>query len=258
MYSFLDSRNDHKSEKAGSNLRFSRAAKTYDRAAFIHKKVAQHLLQIIDRCVTDKRIAIPKNILDVGSGTGIFANIIQNSFSDINVTLMDVSADMLNIAIQKYSDKFGYIVADAKHFEEFHKYDMIVSTMAMQWFSDVKEFLLSVALENQTIAFAMPIFGTFSEWYKLLESFDIQVKHPEYKTHEDMMKICADVASIKHATVREYSKKFQSPLECARYISSLGANIYDITNSLNSMKKIFQSQHKPTLCYRVFFAVLAH
>ena len=242
--------------KSTINLRFNKAAETYDSVSFVHQEIAHHLLHAINSCLADRSILPPKNILDVGAGTGILANAVHDSLSDVHVTLTDISANMLDIAMKKYHGKFDYIVANAEHFENYHKYDTIVSAMAMQWFHDVKKFLSKIVSESRTIAFAMPIFGTFSEWYELLESFDANVKYPKYKTHEEMLEMCREVAYIKHSNVQKYFVKFQSPLECARYINNLGVNIGGLPYNLESMKNFFSLNRKVTLCYDVFFSVL--
>ncbi|MDL2237465.1 class I SAM-dependent methyltransferase [Christensenellaceae bacterium OttesenSCG-928-K19] len=82
--------------------------------------------------VTDCKKPNPR-VLDLGGGTGLFSYYLLQRYPQAQVTLVDLSGDMLAVAKERFKkhEGFGYIVADyARHrFEE--KYDMVISALSI-------------------------------------------------------------------------------------------------------------------------------
>ncbi len=75
-----------------------------------------------------------ENILDIGAGTGLMSAFYAEKYPNANITLVDISQDMLNKARGRFqgNDKIHFLQADFStvDFEEA-KYDLVVSGLAI-------------------------------------------------------------------------------------------------------------------------------
>lgn len=244
-------------------LRFSKAAYTYDDVSHIHREIVDHLIAMLQDSLISTGTPQPKNIIDIGAGTGILSEKALDIFPNSNITLLDISQDMLSIAQQKISQKnfsgsCSYLEKNAEELDSifFKNHDLILSSMAIQWFGDIYKFLNNCISQNSVIAFSIPIFGTFYEWYELLKEYDIPVKSIFYETEERIQGICNKITNVSKIEVKEYILKFTSPLDCARYIKRLGANVSEVLYDQGMLRKLFNEKKEVNICYKVFFAVL--
>ena len=82
-------------------------------------------------------------ILDLGAGTGILTQLLYKQHPDSQITLLDMSKDMLNVARQKFADKdFRYIEADYLNYDFEEKYDLVVSSLSIHHLTDDKKQVL--------------------------------------------------------------------------------------------------------------------
>ena len=89
---------------------FNKASTDYDK----YRKQAIPNMDIYYNTVVNltKNFSDPK-ILDLGAGTGILTELLYKQHPNSNITLVDLSTEMLNIAKNKFNDKnFKYIEAD--------------------------------------------------------------------------------------------------------------------------------------------------
>jgi len=135
---------------------FEHAAVTYDEAAVLQKQVAQHLDERLDLIKIE-----PKQILDVGTGTGILAEKIQKRYPKARLIGIDLALNMLQQAQQKtqHSPKnlleklkapfqtagSTWVNADAYQLPiQTESIDLLVSNLMLQWCDDLdavfKEF----------------------------------------------------------------------------------------------------------------------
>ncbi len=72
-------------------------------------------------------------ILDIGTGTGIFASFVLDKYPNAEFTLIDLSDKMLDIAKERFSGKtnFTYICADYTKFEFEESFDIIISALSI-------------------------------------------------------------------------------------------------------------------------------
>ncbi len=76
-------------------------------------------------------------ILDLGAGTGILTQLIHNQHPQSNITLVDLSTEMLKKAKEKFKNKnFKYIEADYLKHDFKNKYDIIVSSLSIHHLTD--------------------------------------------------------------------------------------------------------------------------
>jgi len=151
---------------------FDRAARRYDAAALIQKEAAEHLATMV-------REEIPSlsSWIDLGSGTGFLSRALHSHFSKAEITLNDLSSEML-----KQSMNFGRAEPAAAgsalpslsilegNIEEINpeqSWDLIASNFVWQWLHHPHEALLKWSRHGKWIGISMLCDGSFSEWESL-------------------------------------------------------------------------------------------
>jgi len=114
---------------------FSDAASGYDAAAILQHEVAERVFERLDLI----RVA-PKQVLDIGCGTGVHTRRLKQQFSRAKVYGIDIAPGM--IAVAKAQEKlFGgikYQVADADQLPfKDNSMDLIFSNLTLQWLPDL-------------------------------------------------------------------------------------------------------------------------
>lgn len=73
------------------------------------------------------------NILDLGAGTGLFSALIRNAFPKANLTLTDISEEMLSIAKKRFSSdkKTNYVTHDYIAEDIHGNFDVVVSALSL-------------------------------------------------------------------------------------------------------------------------------
>ena len=113
---------------------FNKASNDYDK----YRKQAIPNMDIYYDTVVNltKNYENPK-ILDLGAGTGILTQLLSNQHPNSDITLLDLSTEMLKIAKEKFHDKnFKYVEADYLTYDFGEKYDIIVSSLSIHHLTD--------------------------------------------------------------------------------------------------------------------------
>lgn len=144
---------------------FSRSAVTYDDHAAVQKKCAEKLIGLID-------LDYFSDILEIGCGTGVYTALLKEKYPDIEMTAVDISPEMVDLARQKVSgDNLTFLVSDAEDLNTDKKFDLITSNASFQWFSGIDK-AMSCFLEHLapggTISFSMYGPETFRELKEVL------------------------------------------------------------------------------------------
>lgn len=125
------------------------------------------------------------NILDIGAGTGLFTSFMLEKYPKANVTLIDISEKMLEVANSRFKNNTNvkYIVDDyTKHkFED--TFDIVISSLSIHHLMDVDKKdlyykIFSIMKENSLFINAdqvlgnTPYFDTVykEDWKKKIES----------------------------------------------------------------------------------------
>lgn len=111
---------------------FSKAAKTYDDAAFFQRIAGERLLE---------RLAYfklqPNTILDIGCGTGHFTRALKAKYPDAKVKGLDIAHGMIQYS-QHVSSEEEYLCADALKMPlETNSQDLIFSNLTFQWIDEL-------------------------------------------------------------------------------------------------------------------------
>lgn len=87
----------------------------------------------------------PKNILDVGCGTGFLASVIKKIYPNSHVEGIDISSSAINIARKKYTDiKFVKTSAEEKLPYKNNYFDLVVSGENIEHIVDTDNYLLEI------------------------------------------------------------------------------------------------------------------
>lgn len=127
-------------EKKDIAQSFSKAAPTYDAAAFVQKEIGTRLLERLDLLKSP-----PTTILDVGAGTGSITRLIQNKFPKSKIIGLDLAQGMSHFAKSKqpwhlWKNKPFYVCGDTE-FLPFanNSFDLIYSNFTLQWCFNLKQ-----------------------------------------------------------------------------------------------------------------------
>ena len=125
---------------------FNKASTDYDK----YRKQAIPNMDIYYNTVVNltKNYSDPK-ILDLGAGTGILTELLYKQHPNSDITLVDLSTEMLNIAKNKFNDKnFKYIEADYLTHNFDKDYDIIVSSLSIHHLTDEEKKVLYKRIYN--------------------------------------------------------------------------------------------------------------
>ena len=120
---------------------FDKSAETYDRS----RKQLVPCFDDIYGTVLNLIPYDPKNeftVLDLGAGTGLLSFLVADAFPKANLTLVDVSQDMLEKARERFisgPDRFKYIVADYSEEELPGEFNVIISALSIHHISDSRK-----------------------------------------------------------------------------------------------------------------------
>jgi SAM-dependent methyltransferase len=139
----------------------------YEKNAVLQKKIAEVLIAIAR---PPKRTEL---ILDVGAGTGFLGRMITKKRGLITHAI-DVSETMLSFAKPHYSSVFHM---DVSQIALPFKYDMIISSMCLQWVENQDETILRIMSHLKKwgkFYFALPLESSLAEINHSFESLNFE------------------------------------------------------------------------------------
>jgi malonyl-CoA O-methyltransferase len=105
---------------------FSRAATTYDGAAQLQREIGEQLWVMVPECT-------PKRVLDLGCGTGVYSQWLQQKFPQAQVISLDIAMGMLQEARSSGRARFS-VCGDAESLPlQAGSVEVIFSNLAIQW-----------------------------------------------------------------------------------------------------------------------------
>lgn len=148
--------------------RFGASAQTYDWHAQLQERVAQTLAERLPERVFT-------SILEVGCGTGLLTGHLLERFPDAEILAIDIAPEMVKACREKFprdgGSRLRCELMDGEAVSSAQTFDLIVSSMTLQWFQDP---LRSLALLGDSLQsggclhFATIGPDCFPEWRKAL------------------------------------------------------------------------------------------
>lgn len=213
---------------------FSRHAHTYDAHTQVQKEVARYLLSPIQNR--------PQKVLDLGCGSGAIYQMI--SWHMDSFTAVDCSKQML----EKHprGNNIHVVCEDFDVWETSQRYDLIVSSSALQWSNNLPSIIERMAHSCTQGAFAVFTDKTFETLYRLSgrKSF-----LPEAKT---LLSSFEEHFTCKHE-VRNFTQHFPDTLSLFRHIKRSGVSGGEKVLSVAKMKKLIHEYPHSFLEFEVLF-----
>lgn len=162
----------------GVDARFGAAADRYDGHAGVQREVAVRLAARIGRLDLPAR----PRILEIGCGTGCLTLLLGVHFPEADWTVTDLSPAMVAQARGRLrlGGAVRYRAMDGEYpsLEDGPgRFDLICSSMALQWFGDPARGLARLAAllaPGGHLAVALPVHGTFAEWRQAHEALGLR------------------------------------------------------------------------------------
>lgn len=128
-------------DKQAIGRRFTDALDTYENHADPQRAIAERLAAELSRLSVAER----PEVLEIGSGTGIFTRLYMPALRPRRATFVD----LCQLKPYGLAPEEVYVVSDAEEFVADEtsgvRYDCVVSSSAIQWFSDLRLFFANVA-----------------------------------------------------------------------------------------------------------------
>lgn len=125
---------------------FNQASNDYDKYRI---KAIPNMHIYYDTAVNLTKTFKNPKILDLGAGTGILTKMLSQQHPDSDITLIDISSKMLNLAKEKFKDEnYKYIIADYLEYEFEEKYDIIVSSLSIHHLNEEEKKKLYEKIYN--------------------------------------------------------------------------------------------------------------
>ncbi|OIP55108.1 MAG: methyltransferase [Helicobacteraceae bacterium CG2_30_36_10] len=218
---------------------FSKYAIHYGSHNVIQSRVAEYLLR--------KLSLKPKNILDLGCGSGALCKIISWEYQKF--TGIDFASEMLEL--HPKSDKVHSVYGDfndKKLFKKLstNKYDYIFSASALQWAENLDMVFKNISLLNAPVAFAIFTANTF----KTLN--ETALLEPMLRTAEDIYELQKKYFDAEFEIVN-YKLEFESTREMFKYIKHSGVSASRKVLDYKQTKKLMNEYPLKYLEFEVVF-----
>jgi len=221
---------------------FGKAASSYDKDAPVQKWTAKLLRDY----VLGLDIKTNSKCLEIGCGTGFLTEELMTALPNAQWTVTDLSKDMLDVCEARIGSSPTYQVMDGENPNTAGQYDLIVSSLAVQWFHDLEGGLLKlVNLLSPTGRLVFTTLGenTFSQWRENLQRLNKPVGIHDYPTAATVRKFSFEPYIID---VQEtlYLQHYDSALHFLRSLKSIGAhepNSTYVSMTTCEMRKVLRS-----------------
>lgn len=219
--------------------KFKNSINFYDDNAIIQEKMATKLVSLIHKTNF-------KNILEIGSYSGILTRKIVKKFNFENYLALDIVDSFEKI--KNLNPKIKFQKIDIEKFETQEKFDLIIANASLQWcndFSKTIEKLKSFLTDDGFLALT-----TFANdnFFEIRDSFNVTL---DYKTIEEIEAI------FNNSKIEQeiHTLQFKSPNELLKHLKLTGVNAItknilnykEIKNSMEILDKKFQNKltYKP-------------
>ncbi|GBR37362.1 biotin synthesis protein [Neoasaia chiangmaiensis NBRC 101099] len=156
-------------------------ASGYDTAARIQKRCAMELADRIRRIFCGKS---PKRILEFGCGTGFLTAELVRLFPHAEIVATDIAPGMIRRAQSRlHVPNVRFEVMDAQRPKPDGRFDLICSSLCLQWFTDRALGLARLASQLSAAGRLMVTTlarGSFDEWRKACDTERVPCGFPTY------------------------------------------------------------------------------
>lgn len=203
--------------------RFSAAAESYDGYSAVQAEVAARLA----RRVTTLALPDPPRVLEIGCGTGHLSRLLMAEISG-EWFISDISLAMVRSCREKLSSpKARFLVLDGERPSGVRGgFDLIVSSLAAQWFTDLPKALAALAsllAPGGHLAFVTLGSATFNEWRAAHVGLDYSAGTPLYPDIDALRSAFPSDLNVRVAE-EAYVVQTGHPLNFVRSLRAIGAD----------------------------------
>lgn len=171
--------------KADIGAAFGAAADRYDASATVQRAVAAHLADMAAR----ERLPAAPHILEIGCGTGLLTHEIRARWPSATLIATDLAPEMLAATDRRgAADQLLAMDGEAPVFEG-RWFDLILSSLAFQWFSDIPAALArlhGLLRPGASLYFATMGAESFASWRTAHERCGEQAGIGDYPALADL------------------------------------------------------------------------
>ena len=224
------------------------AASGYDAVARIQRIVARQLAQRIARTCPQPG---PERILEIGCGTGFLTQHLRRLFPTAQIVATDIAPGMLHQTQAKFHKDPGlsFHVMDAEQPDLAGPFDLVCSSMAMQWFGARRETLRRLAAllsPSGVMAFSTLCRDSFAQWRGYYAALGLPCPMPVYPDlamlEQDWPQ--AGTGAWSCDTIVEVPR---SGLAFVRELRAIGADVPITTQARpNSLRRVLKQADRDT------------
>jgi ubiquinone/menaquinone biosynthesis C-methylase UbiE len=216
-------------------MSFDTKAFIYDKNSDIQQTIAKHLLNLIffrDDSIT---------LLDVGCGTGYIAKEIKKINTKISIYQIDKSQNMCNFAKKHAKTSCCSIEDFDKSVFKIDKFDIVISSMTIQWCDDI-EFVFKKVKDllstNGRVAISIPLDTSFQSVKNEMHNINLnpEMFFKKMPTAKDVKNL-AIILNWEVSFVK-FTKKYKNLLDFFKIINSSGSKDYSLKPKQSNIFKI--------------------
>lgn len=197
--------------------RFAAHLSSYNKYASVQSGICGYLGLLVDKYV-DIEVS---RVLEVGAGTGFLTSVLSRKFNSAHWVINDITPHAEEFIREvNAATNVTYVFGDAEKLKFENKFDLVVSSSAVQWFDDLESFIASLEMTKDGYI-VLSSFGTrnFEQINKIL---GIGLK---YKSLEELTEIVSNSGfKIIHSEQQIKTLEFDSPLSVLKHIKMTGVN----------------------------------
>lgn len=201
---------------------FSAKSGSYDRFAKAQESILRDLVGMIPLPLVPGL-----RWLDIGCGTGMFAELIGSTGNDSIIVCLDVAEGALAVLRTKRISGTVPLRAEAERLPfRPGAFDLVVASSVLQWVDDagpVVRAAASLLSPGGMFAFGVLLDGTLADLHRLQQEFGLEVPvvYPSEQGALDLLTAAGLVPEMTTTVVK--SEHFASGMEVLRYISHIGS-----------------------------------
>ena len=193
------------------NKNFNEAALSYEESALIQKSIALKLAKICSHYSIKHGLWV-----DLGTGTGLLAKSLEDLHPNQYVVRLDNSKKMIDQHSEKSFKQLWDLNNGLPKWSE--KPNLLASSFVLHWLDNpqkkLKEWLNSLSLDGW-IALAVPIKGSFPEWYEASEKANLTCTALDLPSYDSLIRVIPkqNILYNKIEVIKQTAKKATSLLK---------------------------------------------